>query len=238
MFDLHPLTLWGIIVLALGSIVGTILIQRGNALKSKESSQVTQSRLIELKEQNKLIESQNEHFKSLVEEQKQVLDVQSSLLKQQLTFSKNSEYMNFWASFNEYQVISHELLDVSYYIYKSSFGKTEFLRLPRNQIEEIEKNINKAIANLRKTKFVSTNNPIEGKLGELQQQLFLDLYFFRYKSGDQFKINDHVFAITDSIREERYDELQAFLNENNKERSESVHSILEKAYKTYNATVE
>jgi len=233
MFDLHPLTFWGIMVIAFGTIIGTILIQRGNILKSKESSQEMQSRLNELKEQNKEIKSQNENLKSLTEQQSIVLGTQRDLIKHQINFSKDVEYTNFLSNFMEYQILVHEYFNVGYYIYQSSFRKEEFLQLTRNQVEQLENNINQAIDNIRKNKFVSTNNPIDTRWIELQGQLFGDLYFFRYQVGDRFKENDLSYTIDNSKRENRYDSLQNFLKENDKQRTLVVEETIKQIQKKY-----
>src|SRR5260221_10009825 len=156
MFDLHPFTLWGIVIIAMGTIIGTILIQRGNVLKSSEGSRELKVRLTELKQQNDEIKSQNENLRSLTEEQKIVLHAQSDLLKKQIVSFSEAEYSDILASFNEYQVLKGEYFGEVYHIYQSSFRKEDFLGLKRSEIEQLEKTIEQNINSIRKNKFVAS----------------------------------------------------------------------------------
>ena len=94
MFDLHHLTVLGMIVIAVGTLVGTFLLQRGNALKGKESSDKLKAQYQEqtddirkLNEQNSEIKLQNENLKTITQEQNILLKNQGELLRKQLELS-------------------------------------------------------------------------------------------------------------------------------------------------------
>ena len=57
-------------------------------------------------------------------------------------------------------------------------------------------------------------------------ELFYKLYLLRFQEGDQIKENGKLIKVDKQYREEQYEQLQDFLDENGKNRSKEIQKIL------------
>jgi hypothetical protein len=232
MFDLHYLTFWGIIIIAVGTILGTILIQRGNVLKSKEGSTETQRKLSvqtdeikKLNEQNSEIKSLYENLKTITEQQNILLKNQGELLQKQLNLSdkqgdilKNNVFTDFSSNFNTYQELTQKYQQASHLLYQQQ-GKEVFLSLSTPEIDDILSNSRKAIENILANKFVTSNQDLFGLWKILDSEISFRLYTLRLQQGEYFKFNNVLYQMDNKLRSEKYDELQTYLIGN----SEKIH---------------
>jgi hypothetical protein len=172
MFDLHYLTILGIIIIAAGSIVGTILLQCGNALKSQESSVKTQAKLDEQKlqlenvqDQLKIQTDKADALKMLSEQQSLTLNYQSEIISNQLKISKQglgileeTQKSENSVNWNKYNDAIREFQLASYFLFNSSFPKSKFLSLDINSKKEIFKITNNAMDKILNNPIVVSDN--------------------------------------------------------------------------------
>ena len=228
MFDLHYLTFWGIIIIAIGTIIGTILIQRGNVLKSKESSSKLQEQLKkqdtkigQLNTSNIQIEKQNEHLTKLNEQQSEVLEAQNILLKEhrqslknQTDFLNNVEWTNSFSDYVQYLNVKDSYLDEIYWMDSKGFSKEYFLQLNNLKIDELEVKSRKANYSISQTKMVILNKELRElwtSRGFATYNYFE--YFFKLKDGSFFEENGIKIKVDNNFKSLKYDALQKFLKE-------------------------
>jgi hypothetical protein len=168
MFDLHYLTFWGIVIIGIGTLVGTILIQRGNVLKSKEGSLATQDKLDSQKEEIAKMQVQleiqtqkAESLRQLSQQQNVTLENQSQIIAQQLKVSQagldildETKKKDFLINLKPYKEAIQEFRDKSYFLFQKSFPKEKFLSLDIKTKIEIFKTTNTAIDKILNCKIV------------------------------------------------------------------------------------
>ena len=240
MFDLHYLTFWGIIIIAIGTIFGTILIQRGNVLKSKESSNKLQEQLKKqdikiglLNSSNIQIEKQNDHLTKLNERQSEVLDAQSILLKEhkvylknQTDFLNNTEMNNAFSDYKQYSTMvegySKELF--------LNIAKENTMQLSNSEISTLEEKSKNAIYNVSQSRFVSLNRTLYDLWMERGYRIYIFLEnILKLQNETTISVeNGFEVKVDYNFKSVRFDNFVIFLKENNKKINNEVQIIVEK----------
>ena len=240
MFDLHYLTFYGIIIIAVGTIIGTILIQRGNVLKSKESSNKLQEQLkkqdikIEvLNTSNVQIEKQNDHLTKLNEQQSEVLEAQNILLKQhrvslkeQTDFLNNTEQNNALFDYRQYFTIV-EGYNAEVFL---NFAKENIMQLSNSEISTLKEKSKDAIYHISQSKFVSLHRPLYNLWMERGYKIYIFLENI-LKSQNETTVSEEneLKAKADyKFKSDGFDYFASFLKENNRKITNEVQSIAEK----------
>jgi hypothetical protein len=240
MFDLHYLTFWGIIIIAIGTIFGTILIQRGNVLKSKESSNKLQEQLkkqdtkIEiLSTSNIQIGMQNEHLTKLNEQQNEVLEAQNILLKEhrvslkeQTDFLNNTERNNALFDYRQYFTIV-ESYNAEVFL---NFAKDNIMQLSNSEISTLEEKSKDAIYHISQSKFVSLHRPLYSLWMERGYRIYIFLENILKLQNETTILEENGLKtkVDHKFKSDKFDYFATFLKENNRKITNEVQSIAEK----------
>ncbi len=202
-------------------------IEDNLSLTSKIDTTTTETRdeVSKLKQQNKQLKLINEQQNIVLKGQGLLLNEQLSIVTKQFEHIKNTDLKTLYADFTEYQLLKQKFQQVSHMLYQSS-AKESFLALTTEQIIKIKEDSDAAIDQILFNKFVSTDNRLNSLWAELKSEISFQLYSLKLMVGVQFKSNNVLYTVDETIRNEKYDKLQLFLRLNSENRVKRESEIL------------
>src|SRR5258706_3661929 len=228
---MHSLTIIGIVIIAVGTLIGTYCIQKGNQLKSRESSEK------QLNEINNL--------KSILNEQNATLSVKNltlgakkTLLDEQLKIIKEKELETFRADRHEYDLLVRKFATVGAPIFQSTYSKELYFKLSHDEIIAMMQNVNEAIIEIKMCKFASMSNYLaEDCWGRLSFDLSGLLYNLSFKEGDKIKKTENgvttIINVDGDYLDGQYQLLQNLLEEHQKKRFDEYQRMQNEVNRKY-----
>jgi len=232
---MHSLTIIGIVIIAVGTLIGTYCIQKGNQLKSRESSEKQMNEINNLKailtEQNATLSVQNT-----------TLATQETLLNEQLKIIKEKELENFRANRHEYDLLVRKFATVGAPMFQSTYSKELYFKLSHDEIITMMQNVNEAIMEIKMCKFASLSNYLaEDCWGRLSFDISGLLYNLSFKEGD--KIKETTNGVTTIINVDRdyldgqYRLLQNLLEEHQRKRQDEYQRMQKEVQRKYGVRI-
>lgn len=142
-----------------------------------------------------------------------------------------NKYKDFWSAYKEYEVLAGRYHQTSFLYYIESDGKEQFFKKNREQIEQFETDLNEAIENILKCKFVTDHPSVSQSYRALQWELNGKLYFLKFPEGSSYKRNDEAIVIDRRLRDTEYDALKSFLHKNSEDRRIEIERLMNESAK-------
>jgi hypothetical protein len=219
------------VIIAIGTLVGTYCIQQGNLLKSKEGSEKQLSEMNNLKS---ILNQQN----ATLSAQSTTLDAQKILLNEQLMIIKGKELENFFANRQEYDLLVRKFATVGRCMFSGNYSKDLFFKLTHEEVLSVSNDVSEAITEIKACHFSSLSHYLaQDCWGMLSLDLSGLLYNLSFREGDKIKSTTNgittMINVDKKYLDEKYEMLQNTLKEYGNKRHEETQRMTNEAYKKY-----